>query len=92
MYYVVVSGSSHFISYALRSNQEGLLLFILRTAQYFRGVNTIYTMLRLYFRYVDAIHIMHSVVFPGSYYYLYHVPISIFGEWILLILCSIFEE
>ena len=46
-------------------------LFILCTAQYFRGVDTIYT--------------MHHVVFSGGGYGVYYALRSIFGGWILSI-------
>ena len=50
------------------------MLFKLRTTQYFRGTDTIYT--------------MNTVVFSERGYYLYYALHSIFGVWMLFILCT----
>ena len=74
LYYALrrISGGRYYIYYALRSIFGGRILFILlRTTQFFRGADTIYT--------------MQYVVFSGGGYYLYYALRRIFGEQVLFI-------
>ena len=78
------------------------MLFILCTTQYFRVVDTFYTMhyavfsrggcylyhtLRSIFQGPDAIYTMSIALLSGGGYYLYYALRSILGWWILFILC-----
>ena len=62
----IYSGGRYCVYYALRSIFGGWILFMLCTTQYFRGMDTIYTM-------------YYDVVFLGGEYYLYYALRSIFG-------------
>ena len=64
MHNVLFSGGKFYLYDAVRSTFEGYKLFIFYTTQYFRGVNTIYT--------------MRNVVFSGGKYYSYDALRSIF--------------
>ena len=103
MHYGVFLGGGYSLYYALRSIFGGRILFILCITQYFREVDTIFTMqyavfsgdeyylyyaLRSIFRGADIIYTMHYVVFLGSGHYLYYALRSIFGGRILFILCT----
>ena len=88
MYYVVFSGGEYYLYYVLRSVFGEQILFVQCTTQYFRGVDTICTMHYAVFSGVDTICTMHYVVFSGGGYYLYYALRSIFGGWILFILCT----
>ena len=89
MHYAVFLVGDYYLYYALRSNFSGLILFILCTTQYIRGMmNTILLCTAQYFRGVDTIYTMPYAVFLVSEYYLYNTLRSIFGGWILFILCT----
>ena len=82
MYYVVFFGGKHFLYYALHSIFGGWILFILCTTEYFRGLDTIYTMYYAVFWRVNTIYPMYYTVFSGVGYYLYYVLRSILaGEY-----------
>ena len=64
LHYEVFTGGGYYLNYALRSIFGSWILFILHTTQYFREVDTIYSMYYAFFWKLDTIYTMHHVVFP----------------------------
>ena len=72
MHYAAFSVGGYYLYFALRSIFGGVgIPFILRTTQYSREVDTIYTMHYAVFSGVDTIYTMYYAVFLGGRYYLY---------------------
>ena len=74
--------------YSLRSISWVRILFILCIMLYFRGMDTIYYLLRSISLGLDTIYTVQYAVFPEREYYLYYSRRSISWRWIIFVLST----